>query len=247
MHIHILTLFPGMFEGPFSESILGKALGNNLATVSLHNIRDYALDRHRIVDDSPFGGGAGMVMKPDVTVSCIEAVKKNHPYPVLYLSPQGRLLTDAMVRELAREKGLILLCGHYEGVDERVVTHFVDREISIGDYVVTGGELPAMVLTDAVLRQIPKVLGDEASAREDSFAEGLLEYPQYTRPAEFRGLLVPSVLLSGHHEQIRLYRLKESLRRTQERRPELLDSLSLDGEKKRLLKEIAKEERRFNQ
>lgn len=242
MHIDILTLFPEMFAQPFSASILGKAQERGLVSIKIWNIRDFAEDRHRIVDDTPYGGGAGMVLKPDVTVRCIEQVKQSNNAPVIFLTPQGQRLTQQKVAEFAGMSRMILLCGHYEGIDERVRTGWVDEEISIGDYVLTGGELPAMVLTDAVVRLIPGVLGDYQSAVDDSFASGLLEHPHYTRPFEFRGLKVPKLLISGHHDNIRRWRLKESLRRTMLRRPDILEIYELTTEEQKLLEEIVKEE-----
>lgn len=222
MHFDILTLFPEMFEGPLTASILGKARTNGLLSVDVWNIRDYALDKHRIVDDTPYGGGAGMVMKADVLVRAIESIQGDSNAPVVYLSPQGKVFNQKIAAELAELPRVILLSGHYEEIDERVRQKWVDFELSIGDYVLTGGELPAMVIIDAVARLLPGVLGDEASHQDDSFQHGLLDHPHYTRPASFRGLDVPDVLLSGHHENIRRFRLKESLRRTLLRRPDLL-------------------------
>lgn len=221
MRIDVLTLFPEMFSGPLNASILGRAQANEIIQVHVWNIRDYALDKHRVVDDTPYGGGAGMVLKPDVVVRAIEDVKRERSAPVVYLTPQGEPFSQRKAEELAKLDEFILLCGHYEGLDERVREHWVNQEISLGDYVLTGGELPALVVIDAVSRLIPGVLGSAESAEDDSFQDGLLEHPHYTRPASFRGLEVPPVLLSGHHEEIRRWRLKESLRRTMERRPDL--------------------------
>ncbi len=241
MHFDILTLFPEMFTGPLEASILGKAQQSGLVSVDVWNIRDYALDRHKIVDDTPYGGGAGMVLKADVLVRAIEAVQGDSKAPVIYLSPQGKVFDQQMAAELAELPHVILLSGHYEEIDERVRTHWVDVELSIGDYVLTGGELPAMVVVDAVTRLLPGVLGDESSHQQDSFQHGLLDHPHYTRPAEFRGLQVPEVLLSGHHGHIRRYRLKESLRRTMLRRPDLLEKKELSKEERQLLEELASE------
>jgi len=240
MLIDILTLFPGMFEGPFNESIIKRAIERGLVTIRIHNIRDWATDRHRTVDDYPYGGGAGMVLKPDVLVAAIEAVRGDDGYVIL-LTPQGRVFTQQIARELAQKPHLVLVCGHYEGVDERVCQLAVDDEISIGDYVLTGGELAAMVVVDATVRLIPGVLGDQASLQEESHSSGLLEYPHYTRPAEFRGLRVPEVLLSGHHAEIARWRRRESLRRTLERRPDLLEKAPLTAEDLKLLEEIRAE------
>lgn len=241
MHFDILTLFPEMFAGPLGTSIIGKAREKGLLSVDLRNIRDYALDKHAIVDDTPYGGGAGMVLKADVLVRAIEAVKGDEPAPVVYLTPQGRLFDQQLAAELAQLPRLILLCGHYEEIDERVRQKWIDREISIGDYVLTGGELPAMVVIDAVARLLPGVLGDSISAEQDSFQTGLLDHPHYTRPAEFRGMQVPEVLLSGNHELIRRWRLKESLRRTLLRRPDLLQRKELSEEERQILAELEQE------
>ncbi len=241
MHFDILTLFPEMFSGPLTASILGKARESGLVSIDIWNIRDWALDKHRIVDDAPYGGGAGMVLKADVLVPAIEAVRDGSDAPVIYLSPQGRVFNQELAAQLAKLPRLILLSGHYEEIDERVRQHWVDFELSIGDYVLTGGELPAMVVVDAVARLLPGVLGDESSFQQDSFQDGLLDHPHYTRPAEFRGLSVPEVLLSGHHERIARYRLKEALRRTLERRPDLLAKKDLSTEECRLLEELAAE------
>ena len=241
MHFDILTLFPEMFTGPLTTSILGKAQMSGLVTVDVWNIRDYALDKHKIVDDTPYGGGAGMVLKADVLVRALEAVQGDSRVPIVYLSPQGRVFSQEMATQLATLPRLILLSGHYEEIDERVREHWVDFELSIGDYVLTGGELPAMVVVDAVTRLLPGVLGDETSAQQDSFQDGLLDYPHYTRPATFRGKSVPEVLLSGHHGNIARFRLKEALRRTLVRRPDLLEKKDLSTEERQLLEELAAE------
>jgi tRNA (guanine37-N1)-methyltransferase len=234
MKFDILTLFPGMFAGPLSESIIRRATEEGLVQIRLHDIREYAIDRHRTTDDSPYGGGAGMVMKVEPLAACIEKVKADRPGArVIMTTPRGRRLDQALVRELAEEDELLIICGRYEGVDERVSELFVDDEISIGDFVLTGGELAAMAIVDAVSRTIPGVLGSAESAESDSFSDGLLEYPQYTRPADFRGHLVPEVLLSGNHREIAQWRRNESLRRTLETRPDLLETVHLnDGDKK---------------
>ena len=241
MRFDILTLFPEMFSSPFKESILAKAIEKGLIEVRTINIRDFALDKHRIVDDAPYGGGQGMVMKVEPIARAIEQVKSEDPsVRTIYLTPEGKPLNEEMARQLSSRSHLILLCGRYEGVDERVRELFVDEEISIGDYVLTGGELAAMVLIDAVSRLLPGVLGSDRSAEEDSFFGSLLEYPQYTRPASFRGYEVPGVLLSGNHQAISLWRRKEALRRTWMRRPDLLSKASLSEEDKKILEEISK-------
>jgi len=242
MRIDILTLFPGMFGEVLDSSILGRAQANNLLSIHVWNIRGFAEDKHRSVDDIPYGGGPGMVMKPDVAVACIEHVKEFNPGKVIYLTPQGTVFDQAKAESLAKEQSLVLLCGHYEGIDQRIRDGWVDDEISIGDYVLTGGELPAMVVVDAIARLIPGVLGDQASACEDSFVNGLLEYPQYTRPSQYRGRMVPQVLLSGNHELIRKWRLKEALRITLTRRPDLLKKRPLTEEEQHLLQEVMLEE-----
>lgn len=224
MRIDVLTLFPDAFRGPLDVSIIKRAREDGLLELQIHDIREHATDRHRSVDDYPFGGGQGMVMRVDVLDRALQFVQEQDGPPglVVYLSPQGQVLNDRLVRELARNDRLVLVCGRYEGVDERFVEHCVDREVSIGDYILTGGELPAMVLIDAVARHIPGALGDEVSPEEESFVGGLLEHPQYTRPAEYRGWEVPEVLLSGHHSNIEKWKSEQRLKRTQERRPDLL-------------------------
>jgi len=236
MIIDILTLFPNMFTSPFDESIIARARSRELVEINTINIRDYALDKHQQVDDYPYGGGAGMVMKADVLTRAIESVKKVNSL-VVYLSPQGKRLDQENVARLAQAPHLILLCGHYEGIDERVMD-LVDEELSIGDYILSGGEIAAMIVVDAVTRLIPGVLGDENSAQEESFGAGLLEYPHYTRPRSFRDKEIPEVLLSGHHEQIRLWRKKLSLIRTLLKRPDLLLGREFDQEERKLLEEI---------
>ncbi len=241
MRIDILTLFPEMFTGPLTVSMLKRAQDKGLAEISLLNIRDYASNKHKMADDIPYGGGAGMVMLAQPILASIAQARSFLPQTkarTIYLSPAGRPLTQALVQELAREQHLILLCGHYEGIDQRVIEQEIDEEISIGDYVLTGGELPAMVLTDAVVRLIPGVLGEFASTEEESFSEGLLEYPQYTRPRNLEGLSVPEILFNGHHQKIRLWRRRQSLLKTLQNRPELLLSAPLTEEDKYLLKEI---------
>lgn len=223
MRVDVLTLFPEAFQGPLDVSIIKRAREHGLLDLQLHNIREHATDRHKTVDDYPFGGGHGMVMRVDVLDRALEHVRALDASPglVVYLSPAGEVLGDASVRELAREPRLILVSGRYEGVDQRFIDHCVDREVSIGDYILTGGELPAMVLIDAVARHIPGALGDEQSPEDESFAGGLLEHPQYTRPAEYRGWTVPEVLLSGHHAKIEAWKQEQRVARTRERRPDL--------------------------
>ena len=237
MRIDILTIFPGMFRGPFEESIVKRAVEKELVQIFLHDIRDYASDKHRTVDDYPFGGGQGMLMKPEPLFAAVEDVQGQAAErgPIVLLTPQGRLFDQKVAVELARHDRLILICGHYEGVDARVHEHLATDEISIGDYVLSGGELAAMVVVDAVVRQIPGVLGSPLSSADDSFAEGLLEYPQYTRPADFQGMGVPEVLLSGNHGEIALWRRQQSLLRTARRRPDLLIHADLTKEEKQWL------------
>ena len=237
MRIDILTIFPAMFRGPFDESIVKRAVEKGLVEIHLHDIRDYTTDRHRTVDDYPHGGGSGMVMKPEPLFAAVEDVqgKAPGPGPVILLTPQGRLFNQEIAEELSRRERLILVCGHYEGVDERVREHLATDEISIGDYVLSGGELAGMVVVDAVVRQIPGALGSPLATADDSFAQGLLEYPQYTRPAEFRGLKVPEVLLSGDHGEIARWRRRQSLLRTARRRPDLLACAHLTEEERQWL------------
>ena len=225
MRIDILTLFPNMFSGPFAESIVKRAMDRNLVNIVIHNLRDWGIGKHKVVDDYPFGGGPGMVMKPEPLVEAIEAIEAENdssPVSIIMLTPQGRVFNQEIATELADLDRLILICGHYEGVDERVREHLVTDEISIGDYVLTGGELPAMVVIDAVVRQLPGVLGSEESAKEDSHTNGILQYPQYTRPQVYRGWETPEVLLSGNHAQIAKWRREQSIARTLSRRPDLL-------------------------
>lgn len=219
MKFDVLTLFPEMFKS-LDESIIGRAREKGLIEINLINIRDFSKDKHKKVDDTPYGGGAGMVLMPDVVYDAYDSIKDKNA-KVIYLSPQGKVLNQNKVKELVKEEHLILLCGHYEGIDQRVLDEIVDEEISIGDYVLTGGELPAMVLIDSVSRYTQGVLNDE-SIKEESFSNNLLEYPQYTRPEEFRGKKVPEVLISGHHENIKKWREQKSLEVTKLKRPDLL-------------------------
>jgi len=239
VRIDILTLFPEVFRSPFEASIIGRAAQAGLIELVVHNIRDYAEGRHKVVDDYSFGGGPGMVMKPEPLFRAVESVASQDSTRgrVVLLTPQGRLLTQEVARELSGEERLLLICGRYEGVDERVRQHLVDDEVSIGDYVLSGGEFPALVVVDAVVRHLPGVLGSESSLEEESHAGGLLEYPQYTRPADFRGWRVPEVLVSGHHAEIARWRRQQSLLRTARRRPDLLARARLTDDERRWLEE----------
>ena len=239
MKFDILTLFPDMFCSPFQESILGKAIQKGLIEIRMMNIRDFALDKHRVVDDTPYGGGQGMVMKVEPIARAVEWAKLNDTSAwTIYLTPQGRPFDQDKARDLSLRSHLILLCGRYEGVDDRVREMFIDEEISVGDYVLTGGELAAMLVIDAVSRLLPGVLGSDRSAAEDSFTNALLEYPQYTRPYDYRGRCVPDVLLSGNHAAISQWRRKEALKRTSMRRPDLLAKAKLTEEDNVLLEGI---------
>ncbi len=225
MKIDILSLFPEMFSGFLNSSILGKAIENGIIQVALINIRDFSRDKHRRVDDYPYGGGAGMVMMPQPLYDAVSSIKKEHPAArVVLTSPRGKPLVQKKAQQLSQEEHMVIICGHYEGIDQRIVDSIVDEEISIGDYVLTGGELPAMVIVDAVTRLLPEVLGSPRSLEEESFKGGLLEYPQYTRPAEFMGMAVPEVLLSGNHKRIEEWRREKALEATRKFRPDLLES-----------------------
>ncbi|MFP4289446.1 MAG: tRNA (guanosine(37)-N1)-methyltransferase TrmD [Bacteroidales bacterium] len=225
MHIDILTIFPEMFDGPFSHSIIKRAKDKSLAEIHLHNIREYSTNKHRRVDDYPFGGGAGMVMMIEPIINCIEELKKHRNYDeIIFLTPDGVLLDQPLCNQLSVKTNIIMLCGHYKGIDERLREHVITREISIGDYVLSGGELAAAVLTDSLIRLIPGVLGDETSALSDSFQDGLLSPPVYTRPADYKGWRVPEVLLSGHDRKIAEWRHEQSVERTRIRRPGLLNT-----------------------
>lgn len=245
MRIDVLTIFPQMFDVPFSFGIFKRAIDQNLVSINVHNIRDYSHDKHHTVDDYPHGGGPGMVLKPEPIFEAVAAVKAQLPdesgtaqLPIILLTPQGRLFNQQIAMELSKYRHLIMICGRYEGIDERVVEHLVTDEISIGDYVLTGGELPALVVIDTVIRLLPGVLGSEDSVQEDSHANGLLEYPQYTRPAVFRDWPVPEILLSGNHAQIARWRREQILRRTVERRPDLIDTTKLGQEEKQLVEQF---------
>ncbi|RQD68637.1 MAG: tRNA (guanosine(37)-N1)-methyltransferase TrmD [Tindallia sp. MSAO_Bac2] len=243
MRIDIITLFPEMFTGPFDFSIIKRAREEEKVNINLVNLRDYSQDKHRQVDDYPYGGGKGMVIKPEPVFRAVESlVKIRHKTRILLLCPQGHLFDQEKAKELAEEEHLVMICGHYEGIDERIRENLVDEDISIGDYVLTGGEIPAMVVTDAVVRLVPGVLSSSESVQEESFYEGLLEYPQYTRPEEFRGLKVPGVLLSGDHGRIKRWRRKQALARTREKRPELFQKIPLGEEDKKILQEQALDE-----
>lgn len=247
LNFEVLTLFPGILAGPLNESILKRAREKGLLNVAVRNIRDYTEDKHKTADDSPYGGGAGMVLKPEPIFRAFEALKAEHPgeeFLTVLLSPQGRLLDQQRAEQLAEEKRrIVLLCGHYEAIDERVVEQLVDEELSIGDYVLTGGELAALVVIDAAARLLPGVLGDEESAYRDSFGDGLLDHPHYTRPVEFRGMRVPETLLSGNHAEIDRWRRRESLRATLRKRPDLLETAGLGEEDRRMLEELKEENR----
>ncbi len=232
MRIDVLTLFPGIFSGPLEHSILARAIASGRLAVAVHDLREFAEGRHRVTDEPPFGGGGGMVMKPEPVFAGVEALRERFgPGKAVLLSPQGELLAPPLARRLAADEHLILVCGRYEGVDQRVADHLADLEVSIGDYVLTGGELPALVLIDAVARFLPGVIGDPRAPYKDSFEEGVFEGPQYTRPRVFRGFAVPDVLLSGNHAEIEAWRREEGLRRTRLRRPDLVKKKLTPGER----------------
>lgn len=243
MRFDIFSLFPSIFQPYFEVSILQKAIEKNLLEVNVHNIRDWSFDKHHVTDDTPYGGGGGMVMKAEPIFIAMEDVLGNPPQcPVILMSPQGRPFTQKIAQELAQYPQVALLCGRYEGVDERVRENLITDQLSIGDFVITGGELPALMVVDAVSRNIPGVLGDPKGAIDDSFASGLLEYPHYTRPENFRGWKVPDVLLSGHHANIQQWRREQSLIRTYRQRPELLENFDLTKKDIKLLKELEEKE-----
>ena len=251
MRIDIATLFPQVFEGLFNFGIFQRAVDNGIVSLRVHNIRDHTHDRHNVADDYPYGGGAGMVLKPEPVFETVASIKAElgesaGDIPVILLSPQGRLFDHQVARELSRHENLIIICGHYEGVDERVGKYLATDEISIGDYVLTGGEIPAMVVIDAVVRLLPGVLGSEDSPLEDSHTHGLLEYPQYTRPAEYRGWPVPEVLLSGNHARIAKWRREQIIRRTLERRPDLLDKADLSLEERKIAEKLMTDKSQVN-
>lgn len=243
MQIDVLTLFPRMFEGPLGESIIGKAREKDLLTINVHNFRDYSDNKHHTVDDYPYGGGAGMLLKVQPIFDNLKAIEAENPGQkkrVILLDPAGKPFDQKLAEEFAKEEQLVFICGHYEGYDERI-RDLVTDEVSLGDYVLTGGELGAMVMIDATVRLLPEVLGNDTSAQTDSYSTGLLEHPQYTRPADFNGQKVPEVLLNGNHKLIEAWRLKESLRRTYTRRPDLLENFPLTKEMQKMLAEIQAE------
>lgn len=240
MQIEVITLFPEMFEGVFEESIIKLAKEKHLVTINIHNLRDFTHDKHKIVDDYPYGGGVGMILKVEPVFEAVRKIKEEGKGEVILLSPRGQTFTQKKAKELVREEKIILICGHYEEVDERIRECLIDEEISIGDYVLTGGELPAMVMIDALVRLIPGVLKKEEAVKGDSFYDYLLDYPQYTRPREYEGLKVPQVLLCGDHQKIRKWRRYQSLKNTHIQRPDLLKKASLSKEDEKMLEEIGR-------
>ena len=243
MKFDIVTIFPGMVEAPLAEGIVGRAIECGLLDVRVHDLRDFTTDRHRVVDDVPFGGGPGMVLKPEPLFRAVESIRaaRGEPGAVVLTSPDGARLTQAAADRLRALAHVVILCGRYEGVDERVRAHLATEETSIGDYVLSGGELPALVIVDAVARLVPGVVGDAQSVAGDTFAKGLLDFPQYTRPAEFAGHVVPPVLLSGHHKEIERWRRRAALARTLQRRPDLLADAELDAQDRAILSELLKQ------
>ena len=246
MRIDVLTLFPNMFEGPMTDSIIGKATEKEIVTIETTNFREFADNKHKTVDDYPFGGGAGMLLKAQPIVDAIGNIATNYPETkkrVILMDPAGKKYDQALAEELAQEEHLVLICGHYEGYDERI-KEFITDEISIGDFILTGGELSAMVIIDSVVRLLPETLGNTLSNQTDSFSTGLLEHPQYTRPRDFRGMEVPDILVSGNHAKIEEWQDKESLRKTWKRRPDLLDALTLTKQQETWLEEFKKDEKK---
>ena len=241
MKIHVLSLFPDMFTGVFGSSILKKAQEKGAVELAVTDIREYSENKHKQVDDYPYGGGAGMVLKPEPMFNAVEAITEGRKPRVILMCPQGERFTQKKAEELSKEEDLVFLCGHYEGYDERIREHLVTDEISIGDFVLTGGELPAMTVIDAVVRLLPGVLGQEDSHIQDSFSTGLLEHPHYTRPADFRGMKVPDILLSGNHAKIDAWREEQSFKRTLERRPDLLEALELTDKQMKIIEKIKNE------
>jgi tRNA (guanine37-N1)-methyltransferase len=241
----IVTIFPRMVEAPLAEGIVGRAIERGLLDVKVHDLRDFTTDRHRVVDDVPFGGGPGMVLKPEPLFRAVATIReaRGEPGAIVLTSPDGQALTQVVAERLRRVQHVVILCGRYEGVDDRVRQHLATEELSIGDYVLSGGELPALVIVDAVARLVPGVVGDEQSVARDTFAKGLLDFPQFTRPAAFEGHAVPATLLSGHHKEIERWRRRAALVRTLERRPELLESARLDDEDRAMLTELRRDEK----
>ena len=245
MKIDIVTIFPGMVKTPLADGVVGRAIERGMIDMRVYDLREYTTDRHRVVDDVPFGGGPGMVLKPEPLFRAVESIRaaRGEPGAIVLTSPDGKRFSHQEALRLSAVAHIVLLCGRYEGVDERVRTHLATEEISIGDYVLSGGEFAALVIVDAVSRLVPGVVGDEASVARDTFARGLLDFPQFTRPADFRGVTVPSILLSGNHAQIENWRRREALRRTRDRRPELLaDRSALDPIDRRLLDELDRDD-----
>jgi tRNA (guanine37-N1)-methyltransferase len=244
MKFDIVTIFPRMVEAGLAEGVISRGVERGLLDIRIHDLREYTVDRHRSVDDVPYGGGPGMVMKPEPLARAVEDIRarRGDPDTVVLLSPQGRRFTQAEAVRMSALRHVALLCGRYEGMDERIRTLVATEELSIGDYVLSGGELPALVIVDAISRLVPGVVGDTRSVEQDSFSRGLLDYPHYTRPSEFSGAKVPEVLMSGHHEEVRRWRKKSAIQRTLERRPELLDTAAMDDEERALLDEIRKEQ-----
>ncbi len=243
MRFDIITIFPEMFGSVFSKGVIKKALDKGLIEVHVHDLRDFTFDKHKQIDDRPFGGGQGMVLKSEPIFAAVEKIKRNEKTPVYLLSPQGRKFDFRLAEELAKHPQVILICGRYEGVDERVIQYLVTGEISIGDYILTGGEPAAIVVVDGISRFIPQVVGNVESVKSDSFYEGLLEFPQYTRPRNFRGMEVPEVLFSGDHGKIESWRRKKSLKKTWLQRPDLLENRKLSAEEKKILEEITTEKK----
>lgn len=241
MQIHVLSLFPEMFSGVFGSSIIKKAQEKGAVELAVTDIREYSENKHKQVDDYPYGGGAGMVLKPEPMFKAVEAITKDRKPRVILMCPQGERFNQKKAEELSKEDDLVFLCGHYEGYDERIRTHLVTDEISIGDFVLTGGELPAMTIIDSIVRLLPGVLGQQDSHIQDSFSTGLLEHPHYTRPAEFRGMKVPDVLLSGNHAKIAEWREEQSFKRTLERRPDLIEALELSDKQLKIIAKIKSE------
>jgi tRNA (guanine37-N1)-methyltransferase len=242
LKLDIVSIFPGMVKGSLAEGIVGRAIGRGVLDVAVHDLRDFTTDRHHVVDDVPFGGGPGMVMKPEPFFAAVEHIRRERgtPSAIVLTTPDGARFTHREAQRLSAAGHVVILCGRYEGVDDRVRRHLATEELSIGDYVLTGGELPALVVLDATARLVPGVVGDEESVARDSFARGILDFPQFTRPAVFRGFEVPAVLLSGHHGAIAAWRRREALARTLERRPDLLETAGLDSDDRAVLNELRK-------